>query len=183
MLFTQSNFAKQYQLENDIRALHQKNMSILLILTALRNDFKGLRGSILHRFPLPSIDSIVSELLNGEIQLQSYSKKRILSTSNPFVLAVPSKPFSNHHNKPYTRVGFDQCSFYKQKSHWKAQCPKLKQQNQVWKHNSQSQSNTYRPLQGYKPPHHNIPVVTSSGSITDLSTLAKQFQKFLYLQP
>jgi hypothetical protein len=44
-------------------------MSILLILTALRNDFKGLRGSILHRFPLPSIDSIVSELLNGEIQL------------------------------------------------------------------------------------------------------------------
>ena len=28
MLFTQSNFAKQYQLENDIRALHQKNMSI-----------------------------------------------------------------------------------------------------------------------------------------------------------
>jgi len=27
-LFTQTNFAKQYQLENDIRALHQKNMSI-----------------------------------------------------------------------------------------------------------------------------------------------------------
>jgi hypothetical protein len=27
-LFTQSNFAKQYQLKNDIRALHQKNMSI-----------------------------------------------------------------------------------------------------------------------------------------------------------
>ena len=27
-LVTQSNFAKQYQLENDIRALHQKNMSI-----------------------------------------------------------------------------------------------------------------------------------------------------------
>jgi hypothetical protein len=27
-LFMQSNFAKQYQLEIDIRALHQKNMSI-----------------------------------------------------------------------------------------------------------------------------------------------------------
>jgi len=27
-LFTQSNFAKQYQLENDIQALHQKNMII-----------------------------------------------------------------------------------------------------------------------------------------------------------
>jgi hypothetical protein len=27
-LFTQSNFKKQYQLENDIQALHQKNISI-----------------------------------------------------------------------------------------------------------------------------------------------------------
>jgi len=27
-VITQSNFAKQYQLENDIRALHQENMSI-----------------------------------------------------------------------------------------------------------------------------------------------------------
>jgi hypothetical protein len=27
-LFTQSNFAKQYQLKNDIQALQQKNMSI-----------------------------------------------------------------------------------------------------------------------------------------------------------
>ena len=27
-LFMQSNFAKQYQLENDMRALHQKNISI-----------------------------------------------------------------------------------------------------------------------------------------------------------
>jgi len=103
-LFTQSNFAKQYQLENDIRALHQKNMSIqefysamtdlwdqlaltesaelkacgayierreqqrlVQFLTALRSDFEGLRGSILHRSPLPSVDSVVSELLAEEI--------------------------------------------------------------------------------------------------------------------
>lgn len=105
-LFTQSNFAKQYQLENDIRALHQKNMSIqefysamtdlwdqlaltesaelkacgayierkeqqrlIQFLTALRSDFEGLRGSILHRSPLPSVDSVVSELLAEEIRL------------------------------------------------------------------------------------------------------------------
>jgi len=105
-LFTQSNFAKQYQSENDIRALHQKNMSIqefyyamtdlwdqlaltesaelkacgayierreqqrlVQFLTALRSDFKGLRGSILHRSPLPSVDSVVSELLAEEIRL------------------------------------------------------------------------------------------------------------------
>jgi len=167
-LFTQSNFAKQYQLENDIRALHQKNMSIqkfyyaltdlwdqlaltesvelkacgayierreqqrlVQFLTALRSDFEGLRGSILHRSPLPSVDSVVNELLAEEIHLQSYSGKGILSASNPSVLAVPSKPFSNHQNKPYTRVGFDECSFYKQKGHWKAQCPKLRHQNQA----------------------------------------------------
>jgi len=34
-LFTQSNFAKQYQLENDIRAIHQKNMSIQKFYSAM----------------------------------------------------------------------------------------------------------------------------------------------------
>jgi len=105
-LFTQSNFAKQNQLENDIRALHQKNMSIqefysamtdlwdqlaltesaelkacgayikrreyqwlVQFLTALHGDFEGLRGSILHRSPLPFVDLVVSELLVEEICL------------------------------------------------------------------------------------------------------------------
>ena len=105
-------------------------------LTALRSDFEGLRGSILHRSPLPSVDSIVSELLAEEICLQSYSEKGILSASNPSVLSVHSKPFFNHQNKSYTKVGFDECSFCKQKGHWKAQCPKLRYQNQVWKSGS-----------------------------------------------
>ena len=86
-------------------------------LTALRSNFEGLRGSILHRSPLPSIDSVVSKLLADEIRLQSYSEKKILSALNPSVLAVPSKPFFNHQNKPDTRVGFDEYSFCKQKGH------------------------------------------------------------------
>jgi hypothetical protein len=93
---------------------------LVQFLTALRSDFEGLRGSILHRSPLPSVDSVVSELLAEEIRLQSYSEKGILSASNPSILAVPSKSFSNHQNKFYTRVGFDECSFCKQKGHWKA---------------------------------------------------------------
>jgi hypothetical protein len=105
------------QVENDIQALHQKNMSIqelysamtnlwdqlaltksaklkacgayierreqqrlVQFLTTLRSDFERLRGSILHRSPLPSVDSVVSELLAEEIRLQSYSKMGILST-------------------------------------------------------------------------------------------------------
>jgi hypothetical protein len=69
----------------------------------------------LHRSPLPSVDSVVSELLAEEIHLQSYFEKEILSTSNPFMLAVPSKSFSNNHNKFYTRVAFNECNFYKKK--------------------------------------------------------------------
>lgn len=34
-LFTQSNFAKQYQLENGIQAIHQKNMSIQKFYSAM----------------------------------------------------------------------------------------------------------------------------------------------------
>jgi hypothetical protein len=69
---------------------------LVQFLTALHSDFEGLRGSILHRSLLPSVDSVVSELLAEEIRLQSYSEKEILSASNPSVLAVPSKPFFNH---------------------------------------------------------------------------------------
>jgi hypothetical protein len=36
-LFEQSNFAKQYQLENDIRALHQKKMNIQEFYSAMTN--------------------------------------------------------------------------------------------------------------------------------------------------
>jgi hypothetical protein len=134
---------------------------LVQFLTTLRSDFEGLRGSILHRSPLSSVDSIVIELLAEKIRLQSYSEKKIISASNPSILVVLSKPLSNHQNKPYTKVGFDECNFCKQKGHWKAQCPKLRQQNQAWKNDSQSQSNAHRPPQGYKPPHHNIAAVTS----------------------
>ena len=112
---------------------------------ALHSDFKGLIVLILHYSPLSSIDSVVSELLVEEIRLQSYSENGILYTSNSSVLATPSKPFFNNQNKPYTRVAFDEFSFCKQKGHWKAQCPKLRQQNQAWKPDSQSQSNVHRP--------------------------------------
>jgi len=114
----------------------REQQCLVQFLTTLHNDFEGLRGSILHRSPLPSVDSIVSELLAEEICLQSYFEKGILSASNPFVLVIPSKPSSNHQKRPYTKVGFDECSFCKQKGHWMAQCPKLRQQNQAWKHDS-----------------------------------------------
>jgi hypothetical protein len=75
---------------------------LVQFLTALHNDFKWLRASILHRSPLPFVYSVVSELLTEEIHLQSYSEKGILSTLNSYVLAIPFKSFSNHQNKPQT---------------------------------------------------------------------------------
>ena len=70
----------------------------------------------MHCSPLSSVDFVVSELLAEEIRLQFYYEKGILSALDPSILAVPSKSFSNHHNKPYTRVG-DEYSFCKQKGH------------------------------------------------------------------
>jgi hypothetical protein len=95
----------------------REQQQLVQFLTALCSDFEGLRGSILHHSPLPSVNSIVSELLTEEIRLQSYFEKGILSASNPSVLAVSFKSFSNHQNKPYIGVGFDECSFCKQKGH------------------------------------------------------------------
>jgi len=47
----------------------REQQRLVQFLTALRNDFEGLRGSILHRSPLSSVDYVVSELLAGEIHL------------------------------------------------------------------------------------------------------------------
>ncbi|XP_045795561.1 uncharacterized protein LOC123890064 [Trifolium pratense] len=128
-LYKQSNFAKRYQLESDIRALKQNNMSIqefystmtnlrdqlalmepaelkgvkayldhreeqrlVQFLMALRDEFEALRGSILHRTPLPNVDSVVNELLAEEIRLKSHSLSHLdkeTHTSPPSVFAAP----------------------------------------------------------------------------------------------
>lgn len=90
----------------------REQQRLVHFLTTICSDFEGLRGSILH-CSLPSIESVFSALLVEEIHLHFYSEKEILYTSSPSVLAVASKSFSNNLNKPYTRVVFDKCSFYK----------------------------------------------------------------------
>ena len=90
---------------------------LVQFLIALRGDFEGVKGSVLHRSPLPSIDSVVSELLAEETRLKSHSEKGTLPTLNPSVLVVPSKSSSNNQNRTSTRAAFDECSFCKQKGH------------------------------------------------------------------
>ncbi|KAK0583513.1 hypothetical protein LWI29_037703 [Acer saccharum] len=89
----------------------QNSISWNLIFELLNK--KGLRGSILHRNPLPYVDLVVSELLAEEIRFKSQAGKGILSAPNPSVLAVPSRPPSNFENMPYSKVGIDEYSFCK----------------------------------------------------------------------
>ena len=95
--------------------VRRQEQILVQFLMALHNDFDELRGSILHRTPLPFVDLLVSELLIEETRLKSHFEKGILSTLNPSVLVVPSKPPSNNQNRTSTRTALDECNFYKQK--------------------------------------------------------------------
>ena len=151
-IYTQSNFAKQYQLESDIRALRHNQMSIhefysamsslwdQLALTessalrvfapyiarqeeqrlvqffmALCDDFEGLRGAILHRSPLPSVDYVVNDLLAEEIRLKSKIDKEPPSPTPPSVFVVPQRSSSGHMSKSGVQVSQDECAFCKKK--------------------------------------------------------------------
>ena len=82
---------------------------------ALRDDFEGLHGSILHRSPLPSVDSVVNELLADEICLKFQAGKGILPAPNPSVLLVPSRPSAHYETKPHLRVGLMNAVFASKK--------------------------------------------------------------------
>ena len=56
----------------------REEQRLVQFLMALRDDFEGLHGSILHRSPLPSVDYVVHELLSKEIRLKTQLRKGIL---------------------------------------------------------------------------------------------------------
>jgi plasmid maintenance system antidote protein VapI len=199
-LYEQSNFAKRYKLESEIRDLKQNNMTIhefysamtnlwdqlalmespelkvvkaytdhreeqrlVQLLMALRDDFEGLRGAILHRVPLPNVDSVVNELLAEETRLKSHS----------YSISTHQSVFATHKGKLQGRVvlGNDECAFCKEKGHWKAQCPKL-----LLRSNSKN----------VMTPTSNVVAATSSypsEATSQISDLAEQLQKLLATQP
>lgn len=60
----------------------------LNFLTALCSDFEGLCGSILHRTPLPTVDSVVHELIVEETHIKSHAEQgsKCASTLTVFFL-------------------------------------------------------------------------------------------------
>ncbi|MCI23885.1 hypothetical protein A2U01_0045068, partial [Trifolium medium] len=50
---------------------HREEQHLVQLLMALGDDFEGFRGVIFHRIPIPSVDSMVAELLAEETRLKS----------------------------------------------------------------------------------------------------------------
>ncbi|TLX69530.1 hypothetical protein E9993_22940, partial [Labilibacter sediminis] len=226
-LYTQSNFAKQYQLEFDIRALQQNSLSVqefyaamsdlwdqlaltepaelkafkpyvdrresqrlVQFLMALRSDFEGLRGSILHRNPLPTVDSVVHELIAEETRLKSTAAKDSKPIT-PAVLAVTSsRSQSSNQNRP--RVAQDECAFCRKKGHWKSQCPMLKgnqQQQQPAQQQVKAPAQSSGQSRFPKPPQYAAaaPTAPADSDFTPPSaldpTVLEEFKRFLANNP
>ncbi|KAL5731432.1 hypothetical protein ACHQM5_004160 [Ranunculus cassubicifolius] len=105
----------------------REEQRLVQFLMALRDDFEGLRGSILHRSPLPSV---VSELLAEEIRFKSQAMKAHVSVPSSSVLAMPYRPSSTSQHKPPAIP--NDCHYCKESGHWMNNCPSLLRKKQQW---------------------------------------------------
>ncbi|PIA51109.1 hypothetical protein AQUCO_01100145v1 [Aquilegia coerulea] len=167
---------------------HREEQRLVQFLMALRDDFEGLRGSILHRNFLPSVDSVVNELLAEEVRLKPQVGKGLLPLPTSSVMDVPYKSSFKSPSRHHPKVADDEYSFCKQTGHWKLQCPLLLSKA----NDNQSRSKMGKPSshRTSKPRHTQSNAATSDGANSvdsfnqSLTTqLAEQFQKFLTTHP
>ncbi|KAJ9539986.1 hypothetical protein OSB04_026492 [Centaurea solstitialis] len=128
----------------------REEQRLVQFLMALRSDFEGLRGTILHRTPLPTVESVVHELIAEETRLKSYGDKDPKLPFTPAVFAVPQRS----QNKA-ARVAPDECSYCKQKNHWKSQCPLLLNKGKQQQRPQQQQNKapgSFQPPPQFRPP-------------------------------
>nr|GEY49039.1 Gag-Pol polyprotein [Tanacetum cinerariifolium] len=88
---------------------------LVQFLMALRHDFKGLRGSIMHHDPMSYVDNIVSELLVEEIRLKSHDDKKIVWPSVFAIHITPRHPVA-------LKIGFTLRGNASRKTSGKRQC-------------------------------------------------------------
>ncbi|CAL5443960.1 unnamed protein product [Camellia sinensis] len=129
---------------------------LVQFLTALSPQYEAIRGGILHRSPLPSVDAIVRELLSEETRLKTASQTLppsvFLAPAKPPLLSTPPSHQLQATAKPKRGpLGLDECAFCHQRGHWKKNCPKKGRQPAP---SSQTQfrgttSSTFRPPAAY----------------------------------
>ena len=81
----------------------REEQRLVQFLMALRDDFEGLSETILHRSPLPFVDSVVNELLAKYIRLKSQAHKGIIPMPTPSVFAIPQRPLTSNLNRSTRR--------------------------------------------------------------------------------
>ncbi|XP_028096338.1 uncharacterized protein LOC114296247 [Camellia sinensis] len=108
---------------------YREKQHLVQFLMALCDQFEPLRGTILHRSPLPSMDGAVRELIAEETRFKvahgTPASQSVFAT--PPLLPTPSSHLFQVTGKPKPRVSMDEYSFCHQKDHWKHACPKLLQ--------------------------------------------------------
>ena len=116
---------------------YREKQRLVQFLMALRDQFEPLRGAILHRSPLPSVDGAVHELISEETRLKVHHisplAQSVFATSSvsrsqipaPFapVLSTPASHLIQVTGKPKPQIPLDECSYCHQKGHWKHSCP------------------------------------------------------------
>ena len=80
---TAGDVAKFFQYRDSLR--------IMQFLMALNHDYEPIRGSILHRGSLPTLEGAMPELLSEEVRLNILKPSTAIDTNN--VLAVPPRAF------------------------------------------------------------------------------------------
>lgn len=99
---------------------YRDNMRVLHFLMALTPEYEPVRGSILHRGSLPSLESTVSELLSEETRLSILKSPPINPTvDTSAILAVASKPSKSD----------KYCNYCRRTGHVISECRKLKYKN------------------------------------------------------
>ncbi|OMO83306.1 Integrase, catalytic core [Corchorus capsularis] len=115
----------------------REEQKLVQFLMALRNEFEQLRGSILHRSPLPTVHSVVSELIAEETRLKTPTLP-IVNTQAVLMASSQLRPTNmNSLVRGTQRIAIDECGYCHEKGHWKKDCPKKNKSRGILPHPSQ----------------------------------------------
>ncbi|XP_031287560.1 uncharacterized protein LOC116146289 [Pistacia vera] len=121
----------QLKCSNDIAlfATHRDRRKFMHFMMPLCEDFESTRASLLHRTPLPTLETAVAELIFEE----NHHSTMKMQTPDSVVAAIPqtifgSSPASGHFPSQSSKIVF--YKYCKHPSHSVTECQKLQNKNQ-----------------------------------------------------